>query len=243
MTRPASSRTALVRRARRVHRELGRLYPDARNELVFTSALELLVAAILAAQSTDVRVNEITPELFARYRGAAEYARADPAELQALIRPVGFFRAKSSTLIRLGRALCDSFGGRVPDTMDDLVSLPSVGRKTANVVLGDAFGKPSLIVNTHVIRLSRRLGWTAQTDPDRIERDLGELLPRPGWTVASHRLSWHGRQVCHARTPACGACGIARLCPSFGIGPTDEEAARKLVRPRPGPAENYPTVH
>lgn len=233
VTQAASPRTALVRRARRINRELARLYPYAHIELNFTSPLELLVATILSAQTTDRRVNEVTRALFARYRTAADYAAADRAELQAVIRPTGYFRAKANTLIGLGQALCERFGGQVPQTMEELVALPGVGRKTANVVLGDAFDKPSLIVDTHFARLARRFGWTAQGDPDKVERDVAALLPRDEWTAASHRLIWHGRRVCHARTPACGACGIARLCPSSGLGPTDPETAARLVRPGP----------
>ncbi len=231
MAQAAPSRTALVRRARRINRELARLYPDAHIELNFTSPLELLVATILSAQTTDRRVNAVTRELFARYRTAADYAAADRAELEKLIQPTGYFRAKAKSLIALGQALCDRFGGEVPDTLDELV--PGVGRKTANVVLGDAFGKPSLTVDTHFARLARRFGWTAQTDPNKIERDVGALLPRREWTAASHRVIWHGRRVCHARRPACGACGVAKLCPSFGEGPTDVETARKLVKTGP----------
>ena len=233
MARAAPSRTALVRRARRINRELARLYPDARIELNFTSALELLVATILSAQTTDHRVNEVTRVLFARYRTAADYAAADLAELEQMIQPTGFFRVKAKTLIAVGQALCDRFGGEVPDTMEELLTLPGVGRKTASVVLGDAFGKPALTVDTHFARLARRFGWTANHDPDKIEQDVGALLPRAEWTAASHRLIWHGRRVCHARRPACGACGVARLCPSFGEGPTDPETARKLVKTGP----------
>jgi endonuclease-3 len=233
VSQDAPRRTALVRRARRINRELARLYPDAHIELNFTSPLELLVAAILSAQSTDRRVNEVTRVLFVRYRTAADYAAADRAELERLIRPTGFFRAKANLLITLGQALCDRFGGKVPDTLEELVTLPGVGRKTANMVLGDAFGKPSLTVDTHFARLARRFGWTAHTDPEKIEQDVGALLPHQEWTAASHRLIWHGRRVCHARAPACGACGIARLCPSFGAGPTDPQTARKLVKPGP----------
>jgi len=230
---PGPSRAALVRRARRINRELARLYPDARIELNFTSPIELLVAAILSARTTDRRVNEVTRVLFARYRAAAAYAAADRAELEQIIRPAGYYREKAKTLIALGQALCDRFGGEVPDTLEELVTLPGVGRKTANVVLGDAFGKPSLAVDTHVARLARRFGWTAHRDPDKIEQDVGALLPRREWTAAFHRLIWHGRRVCHARRPACGACGVARLCPSFGEGPTDEQTARKLVKTGP----------
>ena len=233
MAEAASSRTALVRRARRINSELARLYPDARIELNFTSPLELLVAAILSARSTDRLVNQVTPALFARYATAGDYAAADQAELERLIGPTGFFRAKARTLISLGQAVCDRFGGEVPDTQEELVTLPGVGRKTANLVLSDAFGKPGIIVDTHVARLARRFGWTAHTDPDKIEHDIAALLPRQEWTAASHRLIWHGRRVCHARRPACGACGVARWCPSFGAGPSDEATARKLVKTGP----------
>lgn len=233
MAEATPSGTELARRARRVSSELARLYPDAHNELHFTSPLELLVAAVLAAQATDRRANEVTVDLFARYRAAADYAAADRAELETMIRTTGYYRAKANTLINLGQALCDRFGGEVPGTMEGLVSLPGIGRKTANMVLSDAFGKPGLTVDTHFARLARRLRWTAHTDATKIEHDVAALLPRREWTAASHRLIWHGRRVCHARRPACGACGIARLCPSFGEGPTDEETARKLVKPGP----------
>lgn len=233
MTLEAPSRTALVRRARRVNRELAALYPDAHCELDFTSPLELLVATILSAQCTDKRVNMVTPVLFSRYRSAADYAAADRAELEKIIQSTGFFRAKANSLIGLGQALCDRYGGEVPGKLGDLVTLPGVGRKTANVVLGNAFGAPGITVDTHFSRLSRRLGWTAQTDPGKIEQEVGALIPRSEWTMLSHRLIWHGRRVCHARRPACGACGVARWCPSFGEGPTDEDTARKLVREGP----------
>jgi endonuclease III len=227
------TRTALVRQARRINRELATLYPDAHIELNFTSPLELLVAAILSAQTTDRQVNIVTRVLFARYRTAADYADADQAELEAVIHATGTFHAKARNLIALGHALCDRYGGEVPDTLEQLVTLPGVGRKTANLVLGDAFGKPSLTVDTHFGRLARRFGWTPHTEPDKIEEDVAALLPRQEWTAASHRLIWHGRRVCHSRRPACGACGVARLCPSFGTGPTDEQTARKLVKAGP----------
>ncbi len=210
---PDPSRTALVRRARRINRELALLYPDAHTELNFTSPLELLVATILSAQTTDKRVNLVTPVLFARYRTAADYASADRAEMEKIIQSTGFFRAKTSSLIGLGQALCDRYGGEVPGRLADLVTLPGVGRKTANVVLGNAFGVPGITVDTHFSRLARRFGWTAQTDPDKIEQEVGALFPRSEWTILSHRLIWHGRRVCHARRPACGACGVARLVP------------------------------
>jgi endonuclease-3 len=209
------------------------MYPDAHTELNFTAPLELLVATILSAQSTDRAVNLVTPVLFARYRTAADYAAANRDDVEKIIHSTGFYRAKTTSLIGLGQALCDRFGGEVPKRMRDLVTLPGVGRKTANVVLGNAFGVPGITVDTHFARLSRRFGWTAQTDPDKIESEVGALFPRSEWTMLSHRLIWHGRRVCHARRPACGACGVARLCPSFGEGPVDPEVARKLVKEGP----------
>ena len=209
------------------------MYPDAHTELDFGTPLELLVATILSAQTTDKRVNQVTPVLFARYRSAADYAAADRGDMEKIIQSTGFFRAKTTSLIGLGQALCERFGGEVPGRLRDLVTLPGVGRKTANVVLGNAFGVPGITVDTHFARLSRRLGWTVQDDPVKIEHEVGSLFPRKEWTILSHRLIWHGRRVCHARRPACGACGLARLCPSFGIGPTDPEIARKLVRAGP----------
>ena len=230
---PDPSRTALVRRARRINRELALLYPDAHTELNFTSPLELLVATILSAQTTDKGVNLVTPVLFARYRSAADYAAADRAEMEKIIQSTGFFRAKTNSLIGLGQALCDRYAGEVPGKLADLVTLPGVGRKTANVVLGNAFGVPGITVDTHFSRLARRFGWTTQTDPVKIEQEVGALIPRSEWTILSHRLIWHGRRVCHARKPACGACGVARLCPSYGEGPTDEKTARALVKTGP----------
>jgi endonuclease-3 len=227
------SHTALVRRARRINRELAELYPDVHTELNFSTPLELLVATILSAQTTDKRVNMVTPVLFARYQTAADYAAADRGEMEKIIQSTGFFRAKTNSLIGLGQALCDRFGGEVPASLAELVTLPGVGRKTANVVLGNAFGIPGITVDTHFARLSRRFGWTRQTDPVKIEREVGALFPPREWTMLSHRLIWHGRRVCHARKPACGACELARLCPSYGIGPTDPEIARALVKEGP----------
>ena len=233
MIQDSPSRTALVRRARRINRELAALYPDAHCELNFTSPLELLVATILSAQCTDKRVNIVTPVLFSRYRTAADYAAADRDEVEKIIQSTGFFRAKTTSVIGLGHALCDRFGGKVPPRLRDLVTLPGVGRKTANVVLGNAFGIPGITVDTHFARLARRFGWTTQTDPVKIEQEVGALIPRSEWTALSQRLIWHGRRICHARRPACGACPLARLCPSFGEGPTDEKTARALVRAGP----------
>ena len=233
MNAQAESRTALVRRARRINRELAVLYPDVHTELNFSSPLELLVATILSAQCTDKRVNMVTPTLFARYQSAADYAAADRAELEKIIQSTGFFRAKANSLIGLGQALCDRFGGEVPGRLPDLVTLPGVGRKTANVVLGNAFGVPGITVDTHFARLARRFRWTSSTDPVKIEAEVGALFPRSDWTDLSQRLIWHGRRVCHARRPACGACGLARLCPSFGEGPTDPQVAANLVKAGP----------
>ncbi|MBB6174169.1 endonuclease-3 [Nocardiopsis mwathae] len=232
-TPTGETRLALVRRARRINRELTRLYPDAHCELDFTDPLELLVATILSAQCTDKRVNAVTPTLFARYRTAADYAAADREELEGIIRSTGFFRAKANSIIGLGQQLCERHGGEVPGTLNALVRLPGVGRKTANVVLGNAFGVPGLTVDTHFGRLVRRLGWTAATDPVKVEHEIAALFPPKDWTMLSHRLIWHGRRVCHARRPACGACALAPLCPAFGEGPTDEATARALVRNGP----------
>ncbi|MBK5305527.1 MAG: endonuclease III [Frankiaceae bacterium] len=224
------SRVGLVRRARRINRELAAVYPDAHCELGFTTPLELAVATILSAQCTDKRVNEVTPALFRRYPTAAAYAGADRAELEGLIRPTGFFRNKTSSLIGLGAALVERYAGDVPGRLVDLVSLPGIGRKTANVILGNAFGVPGITVDTHVGRLARRFGWTDEGDPVKVEAIVGSLVPKAEWTMLSHRLIFHGRRVCHARKPACGACTIAPLCPSYGIGPTDPEVASKLVK-------------
>ena len=221
---------ALVRRARRTARELAVLHPDAHCELDFTTPLELAVATILSAQCTDKRVNEVTPALFRRYPTAADYAAADREELEALIRPTGFFRNKASSLIGLGAALVERHGGEVPGRLADLVQLPGIGRKTANVVLGNAFGVPGLTVDTHFGRLVRRFGWTELEDPVKVEAVVADLLPKAEWTMFSHRVIFHGRRVCHARKPACGACGVARLCPAYGTGPTDPEVAAKLVK-------------
>jgi endonuclease-3 len=233
---PASSQgspespLALVRRARRIHRILAERYPDARAELDFTNPLELLVATVLSAQTTDVRVNHVTPVLFARYPTAADYAGADRADLERIIQPTGFFRAKSDTLVKLGAKLVDDFGGEVPNKLEKLVTLPGVGRKTANVVLGNAFGIPGITVDTHFGRLSRRFGWTTSDDPVVVEQDVAALFPKRDWTMLSHRVIFHGRRTCHARKPACGACPVAQLCPSYGIGETDPERAAKLVK-------------
>jgi endonuclease III len=222
--------TQLVRRARKMHKVLTETYPDAHTELDFTTPLELLVATILSAQTTDVTVNRITPGLFARYPDARAYAEADREEMETILKPTGFFRAKTNSLMKLGQALVDDYDGIVPDKLAELVKLPGTGRKTANVVLGNAFGIPGITVDTHVGRLVRRFGWTEETDPVKVEHIIGDLFPKKDWTMLSHRLIFHGRRRCHAKKPACGACPIAQWCPSYGTGPTDPELAAKLVK-------------
>ena len=211
-------------------RVLAETHPDAHCELNYDNPLQLAVATILSAQCTDKRVNEVTPKLFARYPSAADYAKADRSELEELIRPTGFFRNKADSLIKLGQALVERFDGQVPGRMEDLVTLPGIGRKTANVILGNAFGVPGITVDTHFQRLARRFGWTTETDPVKIEFAVGELFERREWTMLSHRVIFHGRRVCHSRTPACGACTLAKLCPSYGTGPTEAAAAARLLK-------------
>jgi endonuclease-3 len=221
---------ARTRRARRINRELAEMYPDAHCELDFSTPLELSVATILSAQCTDRRVNEVTPALFTKYRSAADYASADPTELEEMIKSTGFFRNKTKSLIGLGRELVERYDGEVPHRLKDLVTLPGIGRKTANVIIGNAFGGAGLTVDTHFQRLVRRWGWTTETDPVKIETAVGKLIPRPEWTIFSHRVIWHGRRICHARRPACGACPLAQWCPSYGEGPVDPVVAGKLVK-------------
>jgi endonuclease III len=226
----APSRTALVRRARRINRALAQAYPDAHCELDFTNPWELLVATVLSAQTTDKRVNSVTPKLFARFPMPLDLAAADRDEVEQIIAPTGFFRAKTDSLLKLSAAVVDRHDGQVPGNLQDLVRLPGVGRKTANVVLGDAFGVPGITVDTHVNRLAKRFGWTTETDPVKIERDVASLFPPRDHTLLNHRVIWHGRRCCHARRPACGACPVSRLCPSYGEGPTDPGVAVKLLR-------------
>jgi endonuclease-3 len=227
--------TALVRRARKVNRVLAETYPDARIELDFESPFQLLVVTVLSAQTTDRRVNAVRPTLFAAYPDPPAMAAAPREDLERIIGPLGFFRAKSEALLKLSAALVADHGGEVPGRLEDLVKLPGVGRKTANVVLGNGFAVPGITVDTHFGRLVRRLGWTQETDPVKVEHAIAEIFPQRDWTMLSHRLIWHGRRVCHARKPACGACTVARWCPSYGAGPTDPDAAALLVRTQ-GPA-------
>lgn len=207
------SAAARKKRARRLIRGLRELYPEADCALHHESALQLLVATVLSAQCTDERVNKVTPALFARYDDARAYADADPDELEELIRTTGFFRNKTRSILGLGRALVERHGGEVPEAMADLVKLPGVGRKTANVLRGSWFGLPGISVDTHVKRLARRLELTDQTDPVKVEFALQEVLPEKDWTFASHAIIWHGRRVCGARCPACECCALRKDCP------------------------------
>ncbi|MEV0208175.1 endonuclease III [Streptomyces sp. NPDC050788] len=224
------SRTALVRRARRINRELAEVYPYAHPELDFDNPFQLVIATVLSAQTTDLRVNQTTPALFAKYPTPEDLAAANPEEVEEILRPTGFFRAKTKSVMGLSKALVEQFGGEVPGRLEDLVKLPGVGRKTAFVVLGNAFGRPGITVDTHFQRLVRRWRWTDQTDPDKIEAAVGALFPKSDWTDLSHHVIWHGRRICHARKPACGACPIAPLCPAYGEGETDPEKAKKLLK-------------
>ena len=218
-----------ARRVGRMLRELAVTHPDAHCELDFSTPLELAVATVLSAQSTDKLVNTVTPALFERYPTALAYAEADRAELEEMIRSTGFFRNKTNSLIGLGAAVVERHGGELPDTLDELVKLPGIGRKTANVILGNAFGVPGITVDTHFGRLVRRWGWTDQEDPVKVEHAVSALVPKRDWTMVSHRVIFHGRRVCHARKPACGACTLSSDCPSYGTGPTDPERAAALV--------------
>jgi endonuclease-3 len=227
--------TSLVRRARKIDRTLAQTYPEARCELDFDDPFQLLVVTVLSAQTTDRRVNAVRPALFAAYPDPLAMSAAPREDLERIIGPLGFFRAKTDSLLKLSQALVEKYDGQVPPRLDDLVTLPGVGRKTANVVLGNAFGIPGITVDTHFGRLARRLGWTEETDPVKAEHAVGALFDKRDWTMLSHHLIWHGRRVCHAKKPACGACPIARWCPSYGEGPIDPQAAQALVRTE-GPA-------
>jgi endonuclease-3 len=216
--------------ARAIYRVLSKRYPNVRCELDFKNPLELTVAVVLSAQCTDKRINQITPALFKKYRRPIDYAKAPLAEIEDFIFSAGFYHAKARHLKGLGRKIVDDFNGEVPSTIEELITLPGVGRKTANVVLGHAFGIPGITVDTHFGRLSRRFGWTTSTDPVKVEYEVGELIPQKEWTNLSQRMIWHGRRVCHSRKPACGACPLAKQCPSFGIGETDPKKAALLLK-------------
>ncbi|MFC7487204.1 endonuclease III [Knoellia sp. CPCC 206453] len=237
----AESPVARTRRARKIYRALVDRYPYAHAELDFETPLQLLLATVLSAQTTDVTVNKVTPELFRRWPTAEALAAADREEMEAVLKPTGFFRAKTNSVITLSQALVDRFGGEVPPRLKDLVTLPGVGRKTANVVLGNAFGVPGITVDTHFGRLVRRFGWTEETDPVKVEHAIGALFPRKDWVMLSHVLIFHGRRTCHARRPACGACPVSQWCPSYGEGETDPATARKLLKYELAPGAELPT--
>lgn len=235
VTRPD---TTLVRRARKINRVLAQTYPDAGCELDFRTPFELLIATVLSAQTTDRRVNAVTPALFAAFPDAHAMAAANRATLEELIRPTGFFRAKTESLLRLSADLVERYDGEVPGRLKDLVTLHGVGRKTANVVLGNAFDVPGLTVDTHFARLVRRFQWVPAEivkDPVKTEHAVAAIFPPKDWTMLSHRLVWHGRRCCHAKKPACGACPVARWCPSYGTGPIDPVEAAALITTQ-GPA-------
>jgi endonuclease-3 len=217
-------------RAAKMYRVLTKSYPNVRCELDFNNPFQLLVATVLSAQCTDKRVNQTTPALFKKYKSIKKMASADVDDIEMLVKSTGFFRAKAKNIKSLSEKIMNDFDGQVPDRLEDLITLPGVGRKTANVVLGHAFNTPGITVDTHFGRLSRRFGWSKSNDPVKVEFEVGDLIPQKEWTNLSQRLIWHGRRVCHSRKPACGACSLSKLCPSFGIGEIDPIKARKLVK-------------
>ena len=217
-------------RAKAVYRVLTKNYPNVRCELNYANPFQLLVATVLSAQCTDKRVNQTTPALFKKYNTIKKMAEANQIDIEQLVKSTGFFRAKAKNIKGLSQSLMIEFNGEVPDKLEDLITLPGVGRKTANVVLGHAFGIPGITVDTHFGRLSRRFGWTKLTDPVKVEFEVANLIPEKEWTNLSQRMIWHGRRVCHSRKPACGACALAKLCPSFGIGEIDPIKSKRLVK-------------
>jgi endonuclease-3 len=217
-------------RAQVIYRQLSKNYPNVRCELDYKNAFQLLVATVLSAQCTDKRVNQTTPALFKKYPNPQKMAKADLKDIQNLVKSTGFFRAKAKNIKGLSNKIMEEFNGKVPSNLEDLITLPGVGRKTANVVLGHAFGIPVITVDTHFGRLSRRFGWSKQNNPVKVEFEVGELIPEKEWTNLSQRMIWHGRRVCHSRKPACGACALAKLCPSYGIGEVDPVKAKRMVK-------------
>lgn len=225
---PADKET--LSQARAIYRILTKTYPDIRCELDYQNPLQLIIATVLSAQCTDKRVNAVTPALFKKYKGVKAFAKADLHEIEALVFQTGFYRAKARHIKGLATKILTDFGGEVPETLEELITLPGVGRKTANVVLGHAFDIPGITVDTHFGRLSRRFGWTTEKDPVKVERIVGELIPRAEWTNLSQRMIWHGRRICHSRKPACGICPVAKICPSVGIGEMNIEKAKLLLK-------------
>ena len=216
--------------AKAIYRILTKTYPDIRCELDYQNPLQLIIATVLSAQCTDKRVNAVTPALFKKYGDVKAFAKADLREIEALVFQTGFYRAKARHIKGLATKILTDFGGDVPETLEELITLPGVGRKTANVVLGHAFDIPGITVDTHFGRLSRRFGWVTEKDPVKVERIVGELIPRAEWTNLSQRMIWHGRRICHSRRPACGICPVAKICPSVGIGEMNIEKAKLLLK-------------
>ena len=216
--------------ARAIYRILTKTYPNVRCELNYKTPYQLLVATVLSAQCTDKRVNQTTPALFKSYPNPLKMAQADIKDIQRLVKSTGFYRAKAKNIKILSSKIITDFDGKVPNKLESLITLPGVGRKTANVVLGHAFGIPGITVDTHFGRLSRRFGWSKQNNPVKVEFEVGELIPEKEWTNLSQRMIWHGRRVCHSRKPACGACALAKLCPSYGIGEVDPVKAKRMVK-------------
>ena len=217
-------------RAKAIYRQLSKSYPNVKCELDYSNAFELLVATVLSAQCTDKRVNQTTPALFKKYKNVKKMASADRKDIERLIKSTGFFRAKAKNIKGLSEKILTEFKGEVPSNLEDLIKLPGVGRKTANVVLGHAFNIPGITVDTHFGRLSRRFGWSKENNPVKVEFEVAGLIPEKEWTNLSQRMIWHGRRVCHSRKPACGVCSLAKLCPSFGIGESDPIKAKRLVK-------------
>lgn len=225
------SKPELIRRARKINKLLGVTFPDAKCALDYKNPLQLLVATVMSAQCTDVRVNMVTPVLFKKYPTVEKLAAAPRADLEEVIKSTGFYRNKAASIHGLAATIIEKHNGEVPGNLEDLVKLPGVGRKTANVVLGNAFNVPGITVDTHVGRIARRLGWTKNTDPVKVEFDLMEIFDPSDWVLLNHRLIYFGRRICHSRKPACGACPMAKLCPSFGKeGPADKAEATKLLK-------------
>jgi endonuclease III len=217
-------------KAKALYRGLCKTYPEIYCELNFQNPLQLVIATVLSAQCTDKRVNQVTAKLFKKYKNVRAYAKAPIEEIEEIIYPTGFYHAKARHIKGLTEKIINDFGGEVPSTLNELITLPGVGRKTANVVLGHAFDTPGITVDTHFGRLSRRFGWTQSLDPVKVEHEVGQLIPQAEWTNLSQRIIWHGRRVCHSRKPACGACTLAKICPSVGIGEMDKEKAALLVK-------------
>jgi endonuclease-3 len=218
------------KKAKALYRGLCKTYPEIYCELNFQNPLQLVIATVLSAQCTDKRVNTVTAKLFKKYKNVRAYAKAPIEEIEEIIYPTGFYHAKARHIKGLAEKIITDFGGEVPSTLEELITLPGVGRKTANVVLGHAFDTPGITVDTHFGRLSRRFEWTQSLDPVKVEHEVGELIPQAEWTNLSQRIIWHGRRVCHSRKPACGACTLAKICPSVGIGEMDKEKAALLVK-------------